>query len=54
MIIDKKEIILKNGRKILLQSATEKDAEMLCHHRYITSCESYFMARYPEEISLDV
>lgn len=54
MIIDKKEIILKNGQKILIQSATEKDAESLCHHRYITSCESYFMARYPEEISLDI
>ena len=43
MIIDKKEIILKNGQKVLLQSAMEKDSEMLCHHRYITSCESYFI-----------
>lgn len=54
MLIDKKEIVLKNGQKILLQSATEKNAEAICHHRYITSSESYFMARYPEEISSDI
>lgn len=54
MHIDKKEFILKNGQRILLQSAREKNAEALCHHRYITSSESYFMARYPEEASLDV
>ena len=54
MVIDKKEIILKNGQRILLQSSTEKNAESICSHRYSTSSESYFMARYPEEISLDV
>lgn len=54
MYIDKKEFILKNGQIILLQSAREKNAEALCHQRYITSSESYFMVRYPEESSLDV
>lgn len=54
MLIDKKEIILKNGQRILIKSATEKNAEAICNHRYNTSSESYFMARYPEEVSLDI
>ena len=54
MIIDKREVILKNGQRILIKSAIEENAEAICNHRYITSSESYFMARYPEEISLDV
>lgn len=54
MLVDKKQIILKNGLRILLQSATEKNAESLYKHRYITSSESYFMARYPEEVSKDI
>lgn len=54
MIIDKREVILKNGQRILIKSAIEENAKAICNHRYITSSESYFMARYPEEISLDI
>lgn len=54
MVIKEKEIILKNGKKVLIRSATEKYAESLCNHRYITSSESYFMARYPEKMNLDI
>lgn len=54
MIIDEKEVILKNGQRILIKSSTEENVEAICNHRYITSSESYFMARYPEEISLDI
>lgn len=54
MLIPEKEIILKNGQKIILKSATEKDAEAICQHRYKTSGETHFMARYPEEGRLDI
>ena len=54
MIVESKEILLDNGLKIVLRSATEYDAKMICEHRYITSGETYFMARYPEECTFDV
>ena len=49
MLIKEKEIILKNGQKIILKSATAVDAEGICEHRYRTSGETHFMARYLEE-----
>ena len=49
MLIKEKEIILKNGRKVILKSATAADTEGICEHRYRTSGETHFMARYPEE-----
>ncbi len=49
MLIKEKEIILKNGQIITLKSATAAEAEGICEHRYRTSGETHFMARYPEE-----
>lgn len=54
MLIESKEMLLSNGKKIIIRSATDKDAVSLCQHRYITSSETYFMARYPEECSFDI
>ncbi|MBQ1274092.1 MAG: GNAT family N-acetyltransferase [Cellulosilyticum sp.] len=50
MIIGKKEILLKNGQKAILQSPLIKDAKALIQHIYKTAEETYYMARYPEEI----
>lgn len=49
MLIKEKEIILKNGQIITLKSATAAETEGICEHRYRTSGETHFMARYPEE-----
>lgn len=54
MLIKEKEITLKNGLQVILKSATAGDAEAICEHRYRTSGETYFMARYPEEGRLNV
>lgn len=54
MLIKEKEITLKNGQKIILKSATAADAEGICEHRYQTSGETHFMARYPEEGRLNL
>lgn len=50
MIIREKEVFLKNGQKLLLRSPLMEDAQALHEHKYKTSEESYFLARYPEEI----
>ena len=52
MLIDRKELLLKD-KKIIVRSADVQDALSLCNHRYITASESYFMARYPEECSIN-
>lgn len=49
MLIKEREVTLKNGQIIILKSATAADAEGICEHRYRTSGETHFMARYPEE-----
>lgn len=54
MLIESKEIMMSNGEKIIIRSATAEDALSLCQHRYVTSGETYFMARYPEECSFDI
>ncbi|MEE1032662.1 MAG: GNAT family N-acetyltransferase [Ruminococcus sp.] len=54
MRIKEKEIIIPTGEKIILRSAKKEDAESVCAHKYITSEESYYMARYPEECEHDV
>lgn len=54
MLIESKEITLSNGKRIILRSAAGTDALSLCQHRYVTSGETYFMARYPEECSFDI
>ena len=53
MQIKEKTLTLKNGIVITIKSAAESDAAAVCQHRYLTSQETYFLARYPEECSLD-
>ena len=50
MIIAEKEVFLKNGQKVILRSPIEDEAQALNEHKYKTSEETYFMARYPEEV----
>lgn len=54
MVIKSKEIVFASGEIVVLRSAKTEDAESLCRHRYITSEETYFMARYPEECEQDI
>jgi len=54
MLIESREVTISNGKRIIIRSATGADAQSLSHHRYITSGETYFMARYPEECSFDI
>ena len=49
MKIKETEIILADGQKVLLKSASREDAEALFLHRKATSGETHFMGRYPEE-----
>lgn len=42
------------GEHVIIRSATAEDAESLCSHRMITSAETYFMSRYPEECNYDL
>lgn len=53
MKIAEKEIILRSGKRILLRSPGGEDAGALNAHRQITSRETYFMARYPEEMEYE-
>lgn len=53
MIIENKKITFQ-GKEIVFRSAIPEHAESLCKHRYITSKETYFMARYPEECTFDI
>ncbi|MDD6799119.1 MAG: GNAT family protein [Firmicutes bacterium] len=53
MFYNKEEFTLPSGEKIVLGSATEDDAEAIMRHLELTSKETYFMMRYPEELSKD-
>lgn len=48
----KKEIVLKDGTKCILRSPNEKDAKDMIEYLKITSEETHFMVRYPEEIEI--
>lgn len=54
MIIEKKKIYLNDGRELILRSPVPQDAAALLKHKKITSEETYYMARYPEEINMTV
>ena len=54
MYIKAKEISLKNGQHLILRSPDMFDAEQLLEHMRITSTETDFMSRYPEEILVPV
>lgn len=49
MRIREQEVQLKDGRRVLLKSASKEHAEALVRHRRATSDETYFTAAYPEE-----
>ncbi len=54
MYIKPKSVKLKNGQSIILRSPDMFDAEQLLEHMRITSAETEFMSRYPEEITVSV
>lgn len=54
MIFKAKEIELKDGTKCILRSPDEHDAEKMIEYLKMTSEETYFMVRYPEEINITI
>ncbi|MDU6038076.1 MAG: GNAT family N-acetyltransferase [Clostridium butyricum] len=54
MIFKEKKVILKDGTKCILRSPNYKDAASMIEYLKITSDETYFMVRYPEEIIMKV
>lgn len=54
MLIQTKKILLSNGVPVEIHSAVAADAEGIMEHRKITSAETYYMARYPEECNYDI
>ncbi|MDO4321849.1 MAG: GNAT family N-acetyltransferase [Lachnospiraceae bacterium] len=52
MVIEAKEIQLKDGRRVTVRSPKASDARALLAHMKRTSKETYFMSQYPEEILL--
>ena len=45
---------LKDGREVLLRSTEAADAQALLDYMRVTSGETHFMARYPEECQATV
>ena len=54
MYIKQRSVKLKNGQNIILRSPDRFDAEQLLNHMRVTSAETEFMSRYPEEINISV
>lgn len=52
MRIEDKEILLSKGRQCILRSAHPKDAEDLIQYFKITSAQTQYLMREPEEFSL--
>ena len=52
MILPEEHLILQNTA-FLLRSPLASEGAGLARHQYITSAETYFMARYPEEVVTD-
>lgn len=52
MKFTEKEIKLKDGTKCILRSPNEQDAEKMIEYLKMTSEETHFMVRYPEEINM--
>ena len=52
MIYAEKEYLLKNNRVCTLRSAAVSDAAVIVEFLQITNEETFFMLRYPEEITL--
>lgn len=53
MKIDNIKIDLK-GHELILRNATEDDAEMLIEYLKVTSAETRFLIREPDEITVTV
>ena len=54
MRFEEKQIILKDGTTCVLRSPNELDAEKMIEYLKMTSKETYFMTRYPEEINITI
>jgi len=54
MIYKEKRIVLKNGIDCILRSTRPEDADIILPHFKLTSEETGFMARYPEEITMSI
>ncbi|MFT8352774.1 GNAT family N-acetyltransferase [Clostridium saccharoperbutylacetonicum] len=52
MKFNEKEIKLKDGTRCILRSPNEFDAEKMLEYLKMTSEETHFMVRYPEEIKI--
>lgn len=49
MIIKDIHFTLKDGRKAVIRSPRDEDAESMLHYLYVSSGETDFLLRYPEE-----
>lgn len=49
-----KKIKLKDGTECILRSPNEHDAEKMIEYLKVTSKETYFMIRYPEEVNITI
>lgn len=49
-----KEVLLKSGKTCLLRLAEERDAEMLLEYLKVTSAQTPYMIREPEEVRTSV
>ena len=54
MDYQEKTVLLKNGKTCLLRLAEESDAEMLLEYLKVTSAETPYMIREPEEVRTSV
>ncbi len=52
MRLAEKRVRLKNGKFCILKSPAEEDAEDLLSYLRQTSAETYFMTRFPEEVTM--
>ena len=51
MDIKEKEFTLKDGRKAVMRSPVDEDAQNMLDYLYLTACETHFVIREPEECS---
>lgn len=54
MIIETREVLLKNGKECVLKNPRIRDAERLIQYMKDTAKESQFLLRYPEEVTMTV
>ncbi|MBR5355348.1 MAG: GNAT family N-acetyltransferase [Lachnospiraceae bacterium] len=54
MKYEAEEITLRDGRKLTIRSAEEKDAETMLEYIYKIAEETHYMIRYPEEVDDDL